>query len=142
MIGFAIAAAAAATSSAYEQHEATKDRRKAIRRERQMAAAQNLRERKQAYRQMVIQQAQIQQASSNLGVGASSGAQGAVASLGSQTASNIGFQMNMERLNNIRLSWLDKASKHEEIAGFHSMNSQIFSSMGSSMGGMGGGKKG
>lgn len=139
MIGFAIASAAAAASSAYEQHEATKDRRKAIRRERQMAAAQNLRERKQAYRQMVIQQSQMQAAGQNLGIGGSSGVAGGMASIATQTASNIGFQMNMEALNNIRLSWLDKASKHEEIAAFHSMNSQIFSSMGSS--GMGGGKK-
>ncbi len=142
MIGFAIAAAAAMTSAAYEQHEATKDRRKAIRRERQMAAAQNLRERKQAYRQMVIQQAQMQAAGTNLGVAGSSGLQGGMASIATQTASNIGFQMNMEKLNNIRLSWLDKASKHEEIAGFHQMNAQIFQTMGSSgMGGGGGAKK-
>ncbi len=140
-IGFAIAAVIATAASAYEQHEATKDRRKAIRRERQMAAAQNLRERKQAYRQMVIQQAQMQAAGTNLGVAGSSGLQGGMASIASQTASNIGFQMSMERLNNIRLSWLDKASKHEDTAGIHQAAAQIFQTMGSSGMGSGGGAK-
>ena len=120
MSGAWVAMAVIAAYSANEQHEARQDQRKAARQERRMAAAQNLRERKKAYRQMLIQQSQMQAVGQNLGIGASSGLAGGMASLTSQTASNISFQSQMEQMNQSRMSSLDAAAQHEsnvQIAG-------------------------
>jgi hypothetical protein len=103
-------------ASAYESEQSRKAQNKANRQEKRRAAAENLRERKQAYRQMLIQQAQMQAAGTNLGVAGSSGVAGGIASIGSQTASNIGFQFQLEALNNKRLAALNSAANHQAMA--------------------------
>ena len=113
MVGIMTAIVVIAAYSANEQHKASVEQHKAAKQERRMAAAQNLRERKQAYRQMVVEQAKLSAAATNLGAAQSSGAQGGIAAIGSQTASNIGFQNQMEASNQQRLSFLDKAAQHE-----------------------------
>jgi hypothetical protein len=112
MVGIYTAIVVIAAYSANEQHKASVEQHRAAKQERRMAAAQNLRERKQAYRQMLVQQAQLQAAATNLGASQSSGAQGGIASIGTQTASNIGFQGQIEASNQQRLSFLDKAAQH------------------------------
>lgn len=62
----------------------------------------------------------MQAAGTNLGVAASSGIAGGMASIASQTASNIGFQSQMEQMNQSRMRSLDAAAQHEanvQIAG-------------------------
>lgn len=113
--------------SASEQHEASQDQRAANRQERRAAAARNLRERKQAYRQMVVQQAQIAAMGQNMGVSGSSGVSGGIASAGSQTYSNIGFQSQLEQLNQKRLKYMDSASLHMQRADTAGSVAKMFS---------------
>ena len=114
------AVAVLAVASIYESEQSRKAANRASRQEKRMAAAQNLRERKQAYRQMIIQQAQMQAAGTNLGVAGSSGLAGGMASLGTQTGSNIGFQLQLDALNNKRLNALNSAASHQARAGEYS----------------------
>ena len=112
----AVAMVALMALSVAEQNKSRRAANKANRQERRMAAAQNLRERKQAYRQMVIQQAQMQAVGTNLGISGSSGLAGGMASLASQTASNIGFQNQLEAMNQQRLTFLSSAANYNAKA--------------------------
>ena len=117
MVG--VVTAVIAVASIYESEQSRKAANRANRQEKRMAAAQNFRERKQAYRQMIIQQAQMQAAGTNLGVAGSSGLAGGMASLGTQTGSNIGFQLQLDALNNKRLNALNSAANHQAMAGMY-----------------------
>ena len=106
----AIVTAVAAVYSANEQRKAGKEARKAAKMERRIAEAENVRSRRQAIRERVIQAARLENQAAGTGTTQSSGVQGGVASLGSQTASNLGFASQIEAMNNQRLSFLDAAA--------------------------------
>lgn len=106
----AFVVAAAAIFSAGEQRKASKQARKAAKEERRMAEVENVRSRRQAIRERILQTEQLRNAGAIGGTLNSSGVQGGIASLGSQTAANIGFQTQLEGLNNRRLSFLDSAA--------------------------------
>lgn len=114
MVG--VVTAVLVVASIYESEQTRKAQNKANRQEKRRAAAENLRERKQAYRQMIIQQSQMQAAATNLGAAGSSGLAGGMASLGTQTASNVGFQFQLDALNNKRLNALNSAANHQAMA--------------------------
>ena len=120
-----------AVASIYQSEQSRKAANKANRQEKRRAAAENLRERKQAYRQMLIQQAQMQAAGTNLGVAGSSGLAGGIASLGTQTGANIGFQFQLDDLNNKRLSALNDAANHQAMANNFSSAASFMSAAGS-----------
>ena len=102
---------------ANEQRKASKQQRKAAQTERRMAEVENVRSRREAIRERILQTEALRNQAAVTGTMESSGFQGGVASLGSQTASNIGFQTQLESLNNQRLSFLDKSAKSISNAG-------------------------
>ena len=106
----AIVTAVAAVYSANEQRKAGKEARKAAKMERRIAEAENVRSRRQAIRERIIQTARLENQAASTGTTQSSGVQGGIASLGSQTASNLGFASQIEAMNNQRLSFLDAAA--------------------------------
>lgn len=106
----AVITAVAAVYSANEQRKAGKEARKAAKMERRIAEAENVRSRREAIRERLIQAARLENQAATSGTSDSSGVQGGIASLGSQTASNIGFSSQVESMNNQRLSFLDAAA--------------------------------
>jgi len=125
-----IAAIVAAAGSAVQQRKAGKQQKRASQREQRIADAENVRSRRQAIRERIIQQSQLNALGAATGTSASSGIQGASASLGSQTASNIGFQTQLEALNKERLSFLGKAAQAQTHAGTFEAVSKIASAAG------------
>lgn len=124
----AIVVAVAAAYSANEQQKSNKEARKAAKMERRIAEAENVRSRRQAIRERLIQAARIENQAAATGTTNSSGVQGGIASLGSQTASNIGFSSQVESMNNQRLNFLDAAAAAQGRA-------QVGSAVGSIAGG-------
>jgi hypothetical protein len=109
--------AVAATASAVQQRKASKQQRRASQTERRMAEVQNVRSRRESIRERILQTEALRNQAAVTGTMESSGFQGGVASLGSQTASNIGFQTQLVELNNQRLSFLDKSARAVNHAG-------------------------
>lgn len=109
-MGWTAAAVVISAYSANEQSKANKAARKAAKVERRIAEAENVRSRRQAIRERAIQAARLENQAAGTGTTQSSGVQGGIASLGSQTAANIGFSTQIEALNNQRLSFLDAAA--------------------------------
>lgn len=124
----AIITAVAAVYSASEQRKAGKEARKAAKMERRIAEAENVRSRRQAIRERVIQAARLENQAAGTGSAQSSGVQGGIASLGSQTAANIGFSTQIEALNNQRLSFLDAAAAAQGRAQMAATVSSVASS--------------
>lgn len=94
VVGLAFTAASTISTgvSYMEQKDAMREQKKAQRAETAMQMEENKRAVRQVRREQRIKAAAVEQASQNTGVAQSSGQIGAVGSIGSQAASNIGFQ--------------------------------------------------
>jgi len=119
-MGFQIAALIIAAYGANEQRRSAAAQRKAVKRERRIAEVENVRSRRQAIRERLIQAEQLRNQGAVSGTMESSGVQGGIASIGSQTASNIGFSNQIDQLNQQRLSFLDAANQYQSNAGIAS----------------------
>lgn len=93
VVGLAFTAASTISTgvSYMEQKDAMKEQKKAQRAETAMQLEENKRAARQVRREQRIKAAAIEQAAQNTGA-KGSGLEGAVGSIGSQAASNIGFQ--------------------------------------------------
>jgi len=89
---FGLASIAGKVAESKQQKRAAKKEKKAQRVQQAITEAQAQRERREAIQQQQQQQAQLANQGVLQGVGGSSGVQGGIGSIGTQTASNIGFQ--------------------------------------------------
>ena len=95
----AVLGTAATIKSLDEQREAQKEQEKAAEIEEAKADIQNARQRRRAVAQARVQQAQAANAAAVSGRAGSSAEAGAIAGIGSQTASNIGLQRTVTGAN-------------------------------------------
>jgi len=102
--------------SIQQSRQSAHQQSKAIEAERRRAAAANIRARSKALADNRIQSAQVAALGENLGVGLSSAVQGAIGSASSTTFGNIGFQQQLENLDQKRLNALDKANSFKSNA--------------------------
>lgn len=126
-------AAVVAVLTAYsvsEQRQARKAQQRAIKREKAISDAQAIKSQREAIRARIVQQAQIEATAANTGTTGSSGVEGGVASLGSQTGANIGLANQITALNNERLSFLNEASRREGNASAASSLASVAGSAG------------
>lgn len=96
---------------AYSQVQASKERsaaKKANKRAERIEAVKAQRERVQALRQNRISAANALAQGANAGVATSSGVQGAIGALGSETAENVSFAGQVDALNQQRLDYIQK----------------------------------
>lgn len=103
--------------SAYQQNEARKETRRANNRAARIEAIKAQRERTQALRQSRMQSASILNQGAGAGLAGSSAVQGALGSLGSQTASNFQFTNSVNTLSAQREAALSRAQNAQNIAG-------------------------
>jgi Flp pilus assembly protein TadB len=127
-------------ASAYESHRAAKatekSNKKANRLERTTAEIENQRNARRAIAARRLQQAELIQAAQSSNVGANSSVSGAVGSLTTQTASNIGFAntqlAGQVATSNVLLRGQSKALKHNTRAAGLSLFGQGIGMAGSS----------
>ena len=99
-----------------------REQRKAQKAQSQVRSAQETRQRLAQVRQQRIAQAQIVQASATEGTLDSSSSRGGVGSIGSQTASNLGFIQGVSNIQDTVASRMNKASQYASTAqGLNSM---------------------
>lgn len=96
---FTLIALASTAISAGAQVYSAKKQNQAIRASNRAAKLQADRERRQAIRQQIRQQAEMRAGAQVLGLGQSSALAGGVASVSSQTGSNIGFGTQLSGIN-------------------------------------------
>lgn len=115
-MAFAIVAAVLAVAGAAQQNRAARQQKRANRQQQRIAEAENVRSRRQAIRERLIQQSELAALGGATGTSASSGIQGGIASIGSQTAANLGFASQIEALNQNRLRALNRATSLQNSA--------------------------
>lgn len=96
---FTLILLASTAISAGSQVYAANRQNQAIRKSNRAARLQADRERRQAIRQQIRQQAEMRAGAQVLGLGGSSALAGGVGSVASQTASNIGFGTQLSGIN-------------------------------------------
>lgn len=95
----AAAATVGAIGSIYQGRQASKAAAKAAEAEKRRAELENVRAARQAVRQARIAQATVINQGANTGTLNSSGVQGGVASIGSQSAGNLSYMMDIAKEN-------------------------------------------
>ena len=99
-----------------------REQRKAQEAQSQVRAAQETRQRLAQVRKQRIAQAQVMQSAATEGTQNSSSARGGMSSMGSQTASNLGFIQGVSNIQETVASRMNKASQYASTAqGLNSM---------------------
>lgn len=136
-MAFTIIAGVALALGVATSERARKASKRAARVEAKTAAVSNRRERIRALAQGRVARAQQISAAETSGVSAGTGLASAVGSTQSQTFANVGFQQQLEALNNQRVGFLNKAALARARSGQFKQLSSIASFAGGGSGSAG-----